>query len=94
MRRITPVPDDLKRINIQAYKYGDRPHYEWETVLLEQTDTYILVLGEYGRKLKHHTKGKTFETYNWTLEYFSFVDWFTVSGDIRDGEIYQYYCNI
>ena len=88
------MQDNLKRITIQAYKYGNRLHYEWETLLLEQTDTYILVLGEHGRKLKHHSKGKTFEVNNWTLEYFSFVDWFTVSGDIRDGDIYQYYCNI
>ncbi|WP_373233249.1 DUF402 domain-containing protein [Cohnella sp.] len=88
------MQDNLKRITIQAYKYGNRLHYEWETILLEQTDTYVLVLGEYGRKLKHHSKGKNFEVNNWTLEYFSFVDWFTVSGDIRHGKIYQYYCNI
>ncbi|AZN40574.1 DUF402 domain-containing protein [Paenibacillus albus] len=81
-------------ITIQARKYGDRPHYEWRTTLLEQTDSYIFVLGHYGRKLKHYTKGKTFTVENWTIECFPFDSWFTVSADVINGEIAQYYCNI
>jgi uncharacterized protein len=82
------------QIAIQALKYGNRPHYEWNTTLLEKTDTYIFVLGEYGRKLQHHTKQKVFTVENWTIEFFSFVSWFTVSADIVGGKIQQYYCNI
>ncbi|REE92926.1 hypothetical protein A8990_1026 [Paenibacillus taihuensis] len=81
-------------ITIQARKYGDRPHYEWSTTLLERTDSHIFVLAHYGRKLKHFTKGKTFTVENWTIECFPFDAWFTVSADIVDGQITQYYCNI
>jgi uncharacterized protein len=69
-------------------------HYEWTTKLLEQSSSYIIVLGEYGRKLKHHTKQKTFEIRNWTIELFPFDSWFTVSADVNNGIITQYYCNI
>jgi protein associated with RNAse G/E len=81
-------------VRIQALKYGNRPHYEWETTLLERTDAHVFVLGQYGRKLRHYTKGKTFTVENWTIEFFPFDCWFTVSADIVDGRIAQYYCNI
>ncbi|SEN14408.1 DUF402 domain-containing protein [Paenibacillus sp. OV219] len=81
-------------VTIQARKYGDRPHYEWRTTLLERTDSHIFVLGHYGRKLKHFTKGKTFIVENWTIECFPFDFWFTVSADVINGKIAQYYCNI
>jgi protein associated with RNAse G/E len=51
-------------------------------------------LGEYGRKLHHHTKQKIFTVNNRTIEFFSFVSWFTVSADVVNGKIEQYYCNI
>ncbi|WP_248924467.1 DUF402 domain-containing protein [Paenibacillus hamazuiensis] len=82
------------RITVQALKYGNRLHYEWNTKLLEATDSHIVVLGEYGRELHHHTKGKIFTTENWTIELFPFDLWFTVSADVRNGVLYQYYCNI
>ncbi|SEC60193.1 DUF402 domain-containing protein [Paenibacillus sp. GP183] len=81
-------------INIQVLKFGDHLHYEWTTKLLEKTETHIFVLGEYGRKLNHHTKQKIFTVDNWTIEFFSFDLWFTVSADVVDGKIKQYYCNI
>lgn len=81
-------------IRIQALKYGNRPHYEWDTVLLERTDSYILVAGKRGRKLRHHTKQKVFTMDSWTIELFPFDSWFTVSADVMDGRIRQYYCNI
>jgi protein associated with RNAse G/E len=31
---------------------------------------------------------------NRTIEFFSFESWFTVSADVIDGQIKQYYCNI
>ncbi|SEB49179.1 DUF402 domain-containing protein [Paenibacillus sp. GP183] len=81
-------------ITIQVLKFGDHLHYEWTTKLLEKTETHIFVLGEYGRKLNHHTKQKIFTVDNWTIEFFSFDLWFTVSADVVDGKIKQYYCNI
>ncbi|WP_409346289.1 DUF402 domain-containing protein [Paenibacillus sp. MBLB4367] len=81
-------------MTIQAMKYGNRLHYEWNTALLEKTESHLFVLGEYGRKLQHYTKQKVFTVENWTIEFFSFESWFTVSADVRNGSIEQYYCNI
>lgn len=81
-------------ITIQSKKYGDRLHYEWNTTLLEKTDKHIFVLSEPGRELHHYTRGKTFICDHWTIEFFSFESWFTVSADVVDGQIAQYYCNI
>lgn len=82
------------KITIQALKYGNLLHYEWDTTLLEKTDSHIVVLGEYGRQLHHYTKQKIFTVENWTLEFFSFDSWFTVSADVVDGKFEQFYCNI
>ncbi|MFC5403119.1 DUF402 domain-containing protein [Cohnella soli] len=81
-------------VKIQSLKYGNHRHYEWDTTLLERSDDYIFVLGHRGRKLKHYTKGQVFTVDHWTIEFFPFNDWFTVSADIVDGKIAQYYCNI
>ncbi|MFC4302629.1 DUF402 domain-containing protein [Cohnella boryungensis] len=81
-------------IKIQALKYDNQLHYEWDTTLLERADAHIFVLGHRGRKLKHYTKGQVFTVENWTIEFFPFDAWFTVSADIIDGKITQYYCNI
>lgn len=83
-----------QQITIQAMKYGNRQHYKWNTQLLEKTSTYMVVLGEQGRQLHHFTKQKIFTMENWTIEFFSSELWFTVSADVVDGEINQYYCNI
>ncbi|WP_261300688.1 DUF402 domain-containing protein [Paenibacillus andongensis] len=82
------------QITIQALKYGNIRHYEWNTILLEKTDSHIIVLGEYGRKLNHYTKQKVFTVETWTIEYFPFDSWFTVSADVVGGKIHQFYCNI
>lgn len=82
------------QVTVKALKYGDKLHYEWETTLLQKSDRHIVVLGEYGRKLQHHTKQKVFTVDNWTIEFFSFDLWFTVSADVVNGKIEQYYCNI
>ena len=39
-----------KIITIQAFKYGDIRHYEWNTTVVEKTDSHIVVLGEFGRQ--------------------------------------------
>lgn len=83
-----------RTMNIQALKYGNRPHYEWNARLLEQNGDYVFVLAEYGRKLRHFTKNSVFTLNNWTIEFFSSSRWFTVAADIKDGRVVQYYCNI
>ncbi|MGO4107876.1 DUF402 domain-containing protein [Paenibacillus sp. YAF4_2] len=81
-------------IQIKALKYGNILHYEWNTELLEEGDGYVFVLGQYGRKLQHHTKKAVFTVNNWSIEFFSSKLWFTVSAAIVDGQINEYYCNI
>lgn len=81
-------------IHIQALKYGNRSHYEWDTTLLEKRETGLFVLAHKGRQLHHHTKGKVFTMENWAVEYFPFDEWFTASAEVVDGQIMQMYCNI
>ncbi len=84
----------MEKIIVNAKKYGDILHYSWETNLLEKTDDFIIVKGEPGRVLHHYTKGKQYTMDNWSLEFFPFNKWFTVSIDIKDGKVEGYYCNI
>lgn len=86
--------DQHRRITIKALKHGGRPHYEWESRLLEQTEQHVVVLSEYGRPLRHHSKGRIFTIESWTIECFPSGLWFTVSADVIDGKISQYYCNV
>ncbi|WP_407269928.1 DUF402 domain-containing protein [Radiobacillus sp. PE A8.2] len=81
-------------INIKALKYPNIPHYEWKGEIIHQTADYVLVICKYGRKLKHHTKGKIFTVNNTSLEYFSLTDWHTVAMAIEEGKPVAYYCNI
>ncbi|MHA6482613.1 DUF402 domain-containing protein [Paenibacillus sp. strain BS8-2] len=81
-------------VHIQALKYGNVLHYEWETELLEQRDDDVFVLAKHGRQLRHHTKNATFTINNWSIEWFSRKHWFTLSAVVADGRITEYYCNI
>jgi len=78
---------------VRALKYGRLPHYEWETTLLERRGD-VLCRGELGRRFTHHTRG--FEIHDSTpaVEFFSLSQWFTVSANVRDVAITDYYCNI
>lgn len=81
-------------IGIQAFKYPDIRHYEWQAELLEQTDDYVWVFCRPGRQFIHHTKNKVFTFDNTTLELFSLKEWYTVAMVIEEGEVVSYYCNI
>ena len=78
---------------IQAVKYDGSLHCDWETTLLEETDQYVLVYGQSGRSLVHHTRRQTFVCETPSLEYYDLQDGYTVNLDLEpDGE--RYYCNI
>lgn len=79
---------------IRALKYPNVPHYNWDVELLEEAPGHVICMGRPGRKLAHHTKQKVFNIHNYSVEFYSFEDWFTVSADIEDGLIQQYYCNV
>jgi protein associated with RNAse G/E len=81
-------------INIRALKYTNIIHYEWQGELIKETTDYIMVLCKPGRKLKHHTKCKTFTINNTSLEFFSLKEGFTVAMEIDNEKITSYYCNI
>lgn len=81
-------------IKIKALKYGEIPHYEWDTALIEHNPEYLLVKGEANRKLIHHGRGATFTCENPSIEFFPFNEWFTVSVEKVSNNQLNYYCNI
>lgn len=61
--------------------------------MLAETDRYVLVYGQPGRSLVHHTRRQTFICETPSLEYYDLQDGYTVNLDLEpDGE--RYYCNI
>lgn len=84
----------MKELDILVYKYNNKLHYEWQTILIKENDNYVLVKGEIGRKLKHYTKGKVFNCPLKSLEFFSLTEGFTVNIDISNSGDIEYYCNI
>lgn len=83
-----------ENIKVKVFKYGGTIHYEWESLLIEDTEDYVLVYGLPGRSLVHHTKEKVYQYDSYSIEYFPKNEWFTVNIDIyRNGNI-EYYCNI
>lgn len=51
-------------------------------------------MGLLGRRLIHHTRQKVFEVDNCSVEFYSLEHWVTVSADIVNGALQQYYCSI
>jgi protein associated with RNAse G/E len=86
--------EEMKELDILVYKYNNKLHYEWQTILIKENDNYVLVKGEIGRKLKHYTKGKVFNCPLKSLEFFSLTEGFTVNIDISNSGDIEYYCNI
>ncbi len=80
-------------LTIIAYKYPDRPHYEWTGNMLIKTDDYVLVHGQVGRRLVHHTRGQTFTYATQSLEYYPLNAPFTVNIDF-DADGTSYHCNV
>ena len=81
-------------IKCTSLKYDKSINYEFETTLIEKTSKHLLVLGEVGRKLIHHKRGKTFTFYKPCIEYFQFEEWYTVAIEKRAENKFFYYCNI
>lgn len=84
----------MREIDISVYKYNRQIHYEWKTSLIKIDEDYILVKGNSGRKLVHHTKNRVFDCPNRSLEFFSLNEGFTVNIDIDESGQTEYYCNI
>jgi uncharacterized protein len=83
-----------KVIKIKALKFPDIPHYEWEGVLLQHTQEYVVVWCKPGRKLIHHSKNKVFTINNSSIEYFSLKEWYTAAMEIEEGRVVSTYCNV
>lgn len=84
----------MDTLRVRALKYGNRPHYEWTTNVLARHPDFLVCWGKPGRTLTHHTKQRTFTVEGWSVEFFSLREWFTVSLDLLQGQVAQYYCNI
>ena len=84
-----------QKIKCTSLKYDGAVNYVWDVLFLEEcTPKHVLVLGEPGRKLIHHKRGKTFTFDNPCIEYFPFDEWFTVAIEKVPYKEYFYYCNI
>lgn len=84
----------MENVKIKCFKNPDFPHYDWEGELLELNNNYALVLCHPGRKLIHYSKNTEFILNNVSLEYFDFINGFTVAMGIENGKVISYYCNI
>ena len=84
----------MSNIKIKSFKNPDFAHYDWEGELLELNSNYALVLCLPGRKLTHYSKNTEFILDNVSLEYFDFINGFTVAMSIKNDKIVSYYCNI
>ena len=83
-----------KPVQIQAFKYPNRLHYEWEADLIELNEHYAMVACHAGRKFHHHTKQKQFIMPYPSIEIFFFDEWYTFSVSFRDNGEMMHYCNI
>jgi protein associated with RNAse G/E len=83
-----------KPVTIQAYKYGNRLHYEWQAEIIELTESYVMVLCRAERQFFHHTKGKVFTMPYPSIEVFYFNQWFTAAITFQTEHRLMYYCNI
>ncbi|WP_214721415.1 DUF402 domain-containing protein [Exiguobacterium sp. s192] len=87
-------PSNEANIQIQAVKYDESLHCKWETVLLTETERYLVVYGRPGRVLHHHTRNQTFICDTPSLEYYDLQDGYTVNLDLEQEGQVRYYCNI
>jgi len=83
-----------KAVQIQAFKYPNRLHYEWGADLIELNDQYAMVACHAGRAFQHHTKHKQFIMPYPSIEIFFFDEWYTFSVSFREHGEMMHYCNI
>lgn len=81
-------------VQIQAFKYPNRLHYEWQADLIELNEQYAMVACHAGRAFQHHTKQKQFIMPYPSIEIFFFKEWYTFSVSFRENEEMMHYCNI
>lgn len=83
-----------KSITVQARKFDDRIHRQWQADLVTQVDSLIVVEGVFAEEIKHPLLGTiapgTLSTeYYWTDQWFSVFRFLEPTGELRN-----YYCNI
>ena len=83
-----------KILKLQALKFPNIPHYEWEGELVQATSDYVLVYCKPNRKLKHYTKNDVFTIKNRSFEFFSLKEWFTAALEVDKGQLISAYCNV
>jgi uncharacterized protein len=80
---------------IQVRKWDGRPHYSWETHLLERTSGFIWVACPGPRDLVHHSKGKTFSFETHAMEWFWEGAWFSIGVSMDPlSRLTRFYCNL
>ncbi len=87
-------PSQSNSITVQARKFDNRIHRQWQAHLVTQADSLIVVKGVFAEEIKHSLLGTiapgTFSTeYYWTDRWFSVFRFLEPTGKLRN-----YYCNI
>ena len=91
---VSDEPIQNKPITVQARKYDNRIHRQWQAQLVTQDDSLIVVEGVFAEEIKHSLLGTiaqgTLSTeYYWTDRWFSVFRFREPTGELRN-----YYCNI
>lgn len=82
-------------IIVQTLKYGGIPHYSFPVQLRSKERELVIVEGEFGRELVHHTRGITVPVQNHSLEFYWPGRPYNVAAEIApNGTISRYYCNV
>ena len=80
---------------MRAYKYDGRLHYEQPLRLKEKRPDHVVLEGEIGRELIHHTRDAVYKFDAETYEYFFDDRWYTAALVFdKNRNIVHVYCNI
>ena len=87
-------PDKSSSITVQARKFDQHIHREWQARLITQNGSLIVVEGVFAEEIKHTllgtiVPGTRSTEYYWTDRWFSVFRFLEPTGQLRN-----YYCNI
>lgn len=81
-------------ITINSRKFDDRIHRSWQARLLEETEEFYLLVGEFDSEVKHSKlgvigRGTVSYEYYWKNEWYNVFRFHEPNGELRN-----FYCNI
>jgi hypothetical protein len=88
------MTDRNSLITINSRKFDGRIHRKWQAELLEETEEFYLLVGEFDSEVKHSKlgvigRGTVSYEYYWKNEWYNVFRFHEPGGDLRN-----FYCNI